>query len=54
MENLIYIDLDVVVIKGFEKIKLVPISEYLILDDSLFAEKGIGLDKRREVWRLEK
>ena len=34
--------------------KLTPISQYLILDDSLFAEKGIGLERRREIWQEEK
>jgi len=34
--------------------KLTQISNYLILDDSLFAEKGIGLERRKEVWKLGK
>ena len=33
--------------------KFCPISQYLILDDILFAEKGIGLERRKEIWSLE-
>ena len=30
-----------------------PISQYQVLDDSLFAEKGLGLERRKEVWAIK-
>ena len=33
-------------------LKFYPLSQYLILDDSLFAEKGLGLERRMEVWQM--